>query len=146
MNEQNNYQGGQTPYRANGNINNIIENPSMNVNDTMNVNIQNVDPNQMQGNYSQQNQNQGANYVSTPNNSYTNNIINDNYQSDFQNQNFVTVDDNVTYTRIESTQDQTQNPNGQKKKNTMTVTIGAEFKIAFLIVAVLLVFVMLFLN
>ena len=51
----------------------------MNVNDTMNVNIQNVDPNQMQENYSQQNQNQGANYVSTPNNSYTNNIINDNY-------------------------------------------------------------------
>ena len=43
MNENQDYNNGNiTPYKASGNLNTVIANPSVNINDTMNVNIKNM--------------------------------------------------------------------------------------------------------
>ena len=139
MNENQNYNGGNvTPYRASGNLNTMIANPSINVNDTMNVNIQNMATNSgtMSNNQSYGVSNSplynNPGQVITDNKSVENNFVNNvnnNQMVNNQSSSYV----NKTYVTNEN----------RPKKKTIKFNLGPEFRIALLIVVVLLVFVFL---
>lgn len=125
-----------TPYRAAGNLNTVISNPSANINDTMNINIQNV---------------------STPNNSQVvqqapvgNPPINNQYMTNANNQNIQNINQSINPTTINnSSQNNIQSKkyvslDNKPKKKTVSIKIGSEFKIVLLIVVILLVFIFLF--
>ena len=109
-------------YRATSNMNTYIDTPNANFNDMMNVNIQSGTTNSS---------NHGNNVINSNNNIQasptidSSNAVNSNYNNS----------ENVTKTYIGS--------NNKPKKKTMTLNLGPEFKIAFLIVVILLVFVFL---
>lgn len=124
MNNTNNgnNSNGVGPYRATSNMNTYIDTPNANFNGMMNVNIQNTTTNSS---------NHGNNVINSNNNIQasptidSSNAVNSNYNNS----------ENVTKTYIGS--------NNKPKKKTMTLNLGPEFKIAFLIVVILLVFVFL---
>lgn len=120
-----------TPYRAMGNLNTVISNPSANINDTMNINIQNVSTptNQDMSSHKQEvNSNIYNTKSSNPNinkndtNKFTNNDV---VQNNAINKKYVSLDN-------------------KPKKKTISIKIGSEFKIVLLIVVILLVFIFLF--
>ena len=147
MNENQEYNSGAVrPYKATSNLNTAIGNPSVNINDTMNVNIQNmvtntVVPSNIQNNQnnnlnisnnsgqSPQNQNSIETVISTPQNNIPNNNISNNHHQQANNQqtNYVTR----TYVTTDN--------NAKKKK--LGLNFGSEFKIVLLIMVILLVFV-----
>lgn len=154
MNENNDYTNGKVPYKATTNLNTAIGNPSVNINDTMNVNIKTMST---PSNYQNLVQNSGVtpnNTVATPNiqsietqnpgyqaptkgipNLNTNQNINNYTQNNnIPNQN---VQDSNTIKKTYVNMD-----NKPKKKN-VTFNVGPEFKIAILIIVILLVFVFL---
>lgn len=141
MNENNN-NNVVSPYKAKGNLNTIIENPSISVKDTMNINIQSMDTiNNQNFDYQSSitnNQNSSKQISST-----ASSIINDNYKSDFQNKNFVNINTNATYSNIPYV---TSGNKGQKKKNIKSSSAGGELITALLIIIVLLVFILVFLK
>ena len=106
-----------SPYKATGNLNRTISNPSASINDAMNVNIQNVTTNNTQVvepvpiNTPPQQQ---SNTIPVTPRAQTNNINNKVYVN---------------------------NENKPKKKK-LTLSIGPEFKIALLIIVILLAFVL----
>lgn len=124
MNNTNNdnNSNGVGPYRATSNMNTYIDTPNANFNGMMNVNIQNTTTNSS---------NHGNNVINSNNNIQasstidSSNAVNSNYNNS----------ENVTKTYIGS--------NNKPKKKTMTLNLGPEFKIAFLIVVILLIFVFL---
>lgn len=117
-----NNSNGVGPYRATSNMNTYIDTPNANFNGMMNVNIQSGTTNSS---------NHGNNVINSNNNIQasstidSSNAVNSNYNNS----------ENVTKTYIGS--------NNKPKKKTMTLNLGPEFKIAFLIVVILLVFVFL---
>ncbi len=152
MNENQEYNSENIkPYKATGNLNTAIGNPSVNINDTMNINIQNMSTNTVNTTSSQNNQNSMPlsslqmpmnngipvnNSVSLNNNISTNNIAT-----------------NITNTPVSSQPVNNQNnsfvkktyvttDNKPKKKN-ISLHFGSEFKIVLLIMVILLVFVFL---
>lgn len=124
MNNTNNdnNSNGVGPYRATSNMNTYIDTPNANFNGMMNVNIQNTTTNSS---------NHGNNVINSNNNIQasstidSSNAVNSNYNNS----------ENVTKAYIGS--------NNKPKKKTMTLNLGPEFKIAFLIVVILLIFVFL---
>lgn len=124
MNNTNNdnNSNGVGPYKATSNMNTYIDTPNANFNGMMNVNIQNTTTNSS---------NHGNNVINSNNNIQasstidSSNAVNSNYNNS----------ENVTKTYIGS--------NNKPKKKTMTLNLGPEFKIAFLIVVILLIFVFL---
>ena len=117
-----NNSNGVGPYRATSNMNTYIDTPNANFNGMMNVNIQSGTTNSS---------NHGNNVINSNNNIQasptidSSNAVNSNYNNS----------ENVTKTYIGS--------NNKPKKKTMTLNLGPEFKIAFLIVVILLIFVFL---
>lgn len=117
-----NNSNGVGPYKATSNMNTYIDTPNANFNGMMNVNIQNTTTNSS---------NHGNNVINSNNNIQasstidSSNAVNSNYNNS----------ENVTKTYIGS--------NNKPKKKTMTLNLGPEFKIAFLIVVILLIFVFL---
>lgn len=150
MNENNNYDSGNVrPYKASGNLNTAIGNPSVNINDTMNMNIKSMNtssvtssnnqnyngimPNQNNVNYStsgiidtQTTSNAQSIYPNQTNqNNYAASVENKpNNQSNYANRTYVT-------------------PDNKSKKKAIKLDLGPEFKIALLIMVVLLVFIFL---
>ena len=117
-----NNSNGVGPYKATSNMNTYIDTPNANFNGMMNVNIQNTTTNSS---------NHGNNVINSNNNIQasstidSSNAVNSNYNNS----------ENVTKNYIVS--------NNKHKKKTMTLNLGPEFKIAFLIVVILLIFVFL---
>ena len=149
MNENNGYNN-VTPYRASGNLNTAIANPSINVNDTMNINIQNMATNNPHVNNNQnysvgsqtQNINQQVNTQVTNQNStpiYNNNVnsnnrkVNTTTNTDTDGSSAEKKDNYVRKTYVTT--------DSKPKKKTISINLGPEFKIAFLIIVILLVFI-----
>ena len=144
MNENQEYNSGVVkPYKATANLNIAIGNPSVNINNTMDVNIQNIKtntgvPSSINNNISNTNLNVVDTNVSNivnkttihdnTNNNQQNVINSDNSQnkanlsSDYVTKTYVTVDN-------------------KPKKKKLTFNLGSEFKMALLIIVILLVFV-----
>lgn len=138
MNNNNEQDGimNTTPYRASGNLNTVIGNPSVNINDTMNVNIQSIATDVPNSNNIQTSNPQVVNNSFTNSNFVSNDINNslNNNKVDSGTQNSVTNNNaNRTYVTTD---------NRPKKKN-ISLNFGPEFKIVLLIIVVLLVFVFL---
>ena len=162
MNENNNYDSGNVrPYKASGNLNTAIGNPSVNINDTMNMNIKSMNtssvtssnnqnyngimPNQNNVNYNgiMPNQN-NVNYstsgiidtqtTSNAQSIYPNQTNQNNYAASVENKpNNQSNYANRTYVT----------PDNKSKKKAIKLDLGPEFKIALLIMVVLLVFIFL---
>lgn len=139
-----NNSNGVGPYRATSNMNTYIDTPNANFNGMMNVNIQNTTTNS--SNHGNNVINSNNNIQASPtidssnavNSNYNNHVIDDNLSSGstmINNSNNHNNSENVTKTYIGS--------NNKPKKKTMTLNLGPEFKIAFLIVVILLIFVFL---
>ena len=136
MNNTNNdnNSNGVGPYRATSNMNTYIDTPNANFNGMMNVNIQS-------GTINSDNNIQASPTIDSSNavnSNYNNHVIDDNLSSGstmINNSNNHNNSENVTKTYIGS--------NNKPKKKTMTLNLGPEFKIAFLIVVILLIFVFL---
>lgn len=119
------------PYRAAENLNTSIGNPTMDVNDPMNMNITSV----------------ATNPVSNTNNDVNNNSVGVNQQPlDVQNNQVSPSDVQIPTTNtIDNNNNNVKrvfvsNNNTPKKK--ITINIGTEFKIAFLIIVILLAFIL----
>ena len=130
----NDLNSGVTPYRATGNMNTMINNPSINVNDPMNVNIQN------NTNLNQSvNQNLQATQATIPQTQVPNSIptnmtnINQNTQQSPQNQ---------TQAYQTSYAQSTPMMQPTKKKKTIKLSFSPETKIAFIIALILLIFIL----
>lgn len=137
MNENNDYNDSNIkPYKAKGNLNTAIGNPSVNINDTMNINIQNLATNQANINNNQNNNIQMPTNTQVPinNNQITNNTTNNSVDTNTNpsNQN----NSNTKKTYVSAT-------NNKPKKKNMSLNLGPEFKIALLITVILLVFIFL---
>ena len=137
-----NNSNGVGPYKATSNMNTYIDTPNANFNGMMNVNIQNTTTNS--SNHGNNVINSNNNIQASPtidssnavNSNYNNHVIDDNLSSGstmINNSNNHNNSENVTKTYIGS----------KPKKKTMTLNLGPEFKIAFLIVVILLIFVFL---
>lgn len=137
MQEENN--NNVTPYRASGNLNTSIGIPQMNVNDPMNMNIQSVNTIPTLNN-----NNNNNNTFSNPNNiNIQNNSINGSvpYSNINQNNNINSSMNNEVVNN-DSPVKRTFISNNTKKKKA-SINLGPEFKIALLIIVVLLVFIFL---
>lgn len=156
MNENNNYNNGNvTPYKASGNLNAAIGNPQVNINDTMNVNIQNMATNvattssvqNNNPNFTPNNVIPAANNNVVPNNNIpNNNVVTHNIQNGTGNNNQYTQ--NIQPAQMSNPNTSYVNKtyvsadNKPKKKN-ISLSLGPEFKIGLLIIVILLVFVFL---
>lgn len=109
-----------TPYRASSNLNTAISNPTVNINDPMNVNIQNS--------------------TMPPRNSapYSNPMPEANYAMPSQN---APRQEAVVPPVNNQVKEYTSLDNKRPKKKKLSINIGSEFKIALLIVVILLVFI-----
>lgn len=138
-----------TPYRASGNLNTSIGIPKIDVNDPMNINIQSVNTNSSSNNKIDNsfvnNNIQSMNVVQNPQpnvipNYYSNdstNRVQNNYNNVNNNVNTGNIDSNVNVKRT------FVSDSNRAKKKKVTLDFGPEFKIALLIVVVLLVFIFL---
>lgn len=114
-----------TPYKATGNLNTAISNPSVNINNTMDVNIKSV--NTIQNNVPNTNNN-----ISVPNNQNTINLNQNNI-------NTIPLENNINKSNIKKTYVTTDN---KPKKKKLNLNLTKEFKIALLIIVILFVFVL----
>ena len=122
MNENN--QENINQYKASGNLNTIISNPNANINDTMNVNIQNIPMNN--------------NMQSTIDNNKTNNLAENNQINNPQ----INVSGEQTQQTENVTKNYVSNNGNQNKKKTVILNVGPELKTALLIIIILLVFIL----
>lgn len=130
MNNTNNdnNSNGVGPYRATSNMNTYIDTPNANFNGMMNVNIQNTTTNN----------NQNVADISTNTTSTSNASVN------VTTSNTCTSSDaNVSSNNSDGVVRTYVSSDNKPKKKTVTLNLGPEFKIAFLIVVILLVFVFL---
>ncbi len=140
MQEENN--NNVTPYRASGNLNTSIGIPQMNVNDPMNMNIQSVNTNLAQNN------NVNNTFNSQNNMDIQNNSINGSVPYSNINQNNTNTNTN-TNTSLNNEVVNNDSPvkrtfvSNNTKKKKASINLGPEFKIALLIIVVLLVFIFL---
>lgn len=126
-----------TPYKASGNLNTSIGIPSIDVNDAMNMNIHsaNTNANTLFANNVQENANYDT-HSNIPNNNGSQIIQNVSVEESKSDGN-EEIDNNASVKRnFVSNSEKT-------KKKKITINLGPEFKIALLIVVVLLVFVFL---
>lgn len=128
-----------TPYRATGNLNTVISNPSANINDTMNINIQNISTPTNQAMPEMKNEvNQNAySNVSLESNINENNTSNFTNPTNVSNPSQSNVESNIPNKKYVSL-------DNKPKKKTVSIKIGSELKIVLLIVVILLVFIFLF--
>ena len=130
-----------SPYKATGNLNRTISNPSASINDAMNVNIQNVTTNNTQVveplpiNTPPQQQ---SNTIPVTPSAQTNNINNQSIIEEALKKQTATntINNNNINNKV-----YVNNENKPKKKK-LTLSIGPEFKIALLIIVILLAFVL----
>lgn len=157
MNEKN--YNNVTPYRATGNLNTAIANPSVNINDTMNVNIQsmatNVPPvNNVQNNNIQQNIASEVNNQTPIENRVPINTaptqnpapVNNTYQNTASNINVIPTVKVPTGANTDSSSSVKRtyvSSDNKPKKKTISLNLGPEFKTALLIIVILLVFIFL---
>ncbi|MGN1342129.1 MAG: hypothetical protein ACI4VL_02740 [Bacilli bacterium] len=127
------------PYKATGNLNTVISNPSANINNTMEVNIQNAKPNLQDSALDSGaiNQSSAVDLIQNQNNNVQN--IN---QSTLENINSIQYNDNFTDKSSTVAKTYVTSDNKPKKK-TISLNIGPEFKIAILIIVILLLFIFL---
>lgn len=116
------------PYRATSNMNTYIDTPNANFNGMMNVNIQNTTTNN----------NQNVADISTNTTSTSNASVNVTTSNTY-----TSSDANVSSNNSDGVVRTYVSSDNKPKKKTMTLNLGPEFKIAFLIVVILLVFVFL---
>lgn len=146
MNENNNYDSGNvSPYKASGNLNTAIGNPSVDINDTMNINIQSMNtspiPSSNSQNYNNTMPNQSnANYSASGTTTQVNTPAPNVYQNVASQNNYVTSNANNQSNYVNKTYVTTDN---KPKKKTIKLNLGPEFKVALLIIIVLLVFIFL---
>ena len=132
MNNQDSPNSGS--YRASqGNLNTVISNPSVNINDTMNMNIQNMSSNQGINNTANGNVNSMINpSVTAPNIPVNSGPEPTNKYINTSNMSNVAPSINRTYVTNEV----------KPKKKTASIKMGSEFKTALLIVVILLIFIL----
>lgn len=130
MNNTNNdnNSNGVGPYRATSNMNTYIDTPNANFNGMMNVNIQNTTTNN----------NQNVADISTNTTSASNASVNVTTSNTY-----TSSDANVSSNNSDGVVRTYVSSDNKPKKKTVTFNLGTEFKIAFLIVVILLVFVFL---
>lgn len=130
MNNTNNdnNSNGVGPYRATSNMNTYIDTPNANFNGMMNVNIQNTTTNN----------NQNVADISTNTTSTSNASVNVTTSNIY-----TSSDANVSSNNSDGVVRTYVSSDNKPKKKTVTLNLGPEFKIAFLIVVILLVFVFL---
>lgn len=148
MNDNNNSSnGGIRPYKASGNLNTVIGNPSVNINDTMNVNIQSMSTN----NFNNTNNN-FQNMQDDVNTSFVQNInqkiVNNTPVNDTNNNNNTEVNNisnNVSTTKPNNSYVTKTyvGLNSKPPKKNNNLKIGPELKIALLIIVILMVFIFL---
>lgn len=114
------------PYRASGNLNTSIGIPNIDVNDAMNMNIQSVNTNSSFNNSNDMSQNV-ANNIGVNNGDAENNNI----------------QGSTTYQDVIDNDGTLASNNAEDKKKKITLNLRPEFKLALLIIVVLLVFVFL---
>ena len=153
MNENNNYNDERVPYRATTNLNTAIGNPSVNINDAMNVNIKTMST---PSSYQSLVQNSGVipntplttsntQSVETQNQVYqtqTTGVANNNAQQNINNY----PNNNITNQNMQDSNSVKKtyvNMDNKPKKKTITFNVGPEFKIAIFIIVILLIFVFL---
>lgn len=127
INNDNN-SNGVGPYRATSNMNTYIDTPNANFNGMMNVNIQNTTTNN----------NQNVADISTNTTSTSNASVNVTTSNTY-----TSSDANVSSNNSDGVVRTYVSSDNKPKKKTVTFNLGTEFKIAFLIVVILLVFVFL---
>jgi len=154
MNENNNNSSSNiTPYKATGNLNTAIGNPRININDTMNINIQSMATNTMVSDTNHNNNQLELNSQvqlgsGVPNNTAINNVSVDNgsnnginnIQNNDNNKNNINYIQNQNNSVVKKTYVNTDN---KPKKKNISLNLGPEFKIALLIIVILLVFIFL---
>ena len=164
-NNSNNDNNNVQRYQASStNLNTVISNPTVNINDTMNMNIQNMSSNQGINNTANSNVNSMINpSVTAPNipvnsgpeptNKYINTNINNNNNN---NNNNNTVNSNININNNNVNTINTSNMSNvapsinrtyvtnevKPKKKTASIKMGSEFKTALLIVVILLIFIL----
>ena len=134
-----------TPYRASGNLNTSIGNPSMDVNNAMQINIQSVNTAANNKTNVSVNTNNTSKPVTNANNSVPKSATNKeqvNKQSKTVVPNNYVNSSNADKEGIKKAYVPNQNQNHTSQKNGK-VKMGAEFRFAFLIVVLLLAFVLL---
>ena len=165
MNNNSNNNNVQRYQASSTNLNTVISNPTVNINDTMNMNIQNMSSNQGINNTANGNVNSMINpSVTAPNipvnsgpeptNKYINTNINNNtVNSNINNNNTVNSNININnnvntintsnMSNVAPSINRTYGTNEvkPKKKNT-SIKMGSEFKTALLIVVILLIFIL----
>lgn len=154
MNEKNDYTNDRVPYKATTNLNTAIGNPSVNINDTMNVNIKTMStPSDYQNLV--QNNDVIPNNTLTTTNIQSVNTLNQTYKEQTteipsintnQNVNNYTQNNNIPSQNIQDSNTVKKtyvNMDNKPRKKTITFNLGPEFKIAILIIVILLVFVFL---
>lgn len=136
------------------NLNTVISNPTVNINDTMNMNIQNMSSNQGINNTTNGNVNSMINpSVTAPNipvnsgpeptNKYINTNINNNNTVNSNNNNNVNTINTSNMSNVAPSINRTYVTNEVKpKKKTASIKMGSEFKTALLIVVILLIFIL----
>lgn len=130
MNNTNNdnNSNGVGPYRATSNMNTYIDTPNANFNGMMNVNIQNTTTNN----------NQNVADISTNTTSTSNASVNVTTSNTY-----TSSDANVSSNNSDGVVRTYVSSDNKPKKKTVTLNLGPESKIAFLIVVILLIFVFL---
>ena len=130
MNNTNNdnNSNGVGPYRATSNMNTYIDTPNANFNGMMNVNIQNTTTNN----------NQNVADISTNTTSTSNESVNVTTSNTY-----TSSDANVSSNNSDGVVRTYVISDNKPKKKTVTLNLCTEFKIAFLIVVILLVFIFL---
>ena len=126
-----------TPYKASGNLNTSIGNPSMDVNNTMQVNIQSVN-----SNISNNNANNGGNSVvpKAESISASNQNVQVTPKTSTPPNNYASSSSDSKENEIKKPYIPNQNSTGQSKSK---VKMGPEVRFAFLIVVLLIIFVLL---
>ena len=153
MNENQEYNNGNIkPYKATHNLNTAIGNPSVNINDAMNVNIQNMATNTVSNSGVQNsvplnslgNPSVTTSGVSSNNNLNsainTTNVVPNIPNNYVNNSTMVQSVNNQNNSYVKKTYVTTDN---QAKKKKLALNLGSEFKIALLIMVILMVFVFL---
>jgi len=126
------------PYRATQNLNTAIANPTVNINDTMGVNIQNVSTNRPKESPPAEEThlpNNNINVNTIPNMNANQNVLVQNSSNNINNNVQRENTQNVTRTYVTA--------DNKPKKKKLTLNLGSEFKIALLIIVILLVFIFL---
>ena len=123
-----NNSNGVGPYRATSNMNTYIDTPNANFNGMMNVNIQNTTTNN----------NQNVADISTSTTGTSNASVNVTTSNTY-----TSSDANVSSNNSDGVVRTYVSSDNKPKKKTVTLNLGTEFKIAFLIVVILLVCVFL---